>query len=230
MRFQKKNLVFGCLLCVSLYLTGCESTQALPDTYDHFEQTYSVQNADGRLAGQTVPGTVSGESESGLDVSANISVAEFDFSTSGDDTRLTLPGIVTLNMTSGEAELDHDAQTEQSCSFAAYLTEAISNESLDTQLADTEGSSVCSAYETAQLFAAGLQYDWFLDAASADVDSNNQTEGGMTMLAKLPYEDAQTGLCEALYYRDADENYYISVFLGAPDEETLQEQISALLD
>lgn len=230
MRFQKKLLVSGCLLCLSLYLTGCESTQELPDTYHDFEQSYSVQNADGRLAGQTAPGTISGESESGLDVSADIPVTEFDFSTSGDDTRLTLPGVVTLNVTSGEAELDHEAQTEQSCSFAAYLTAAISDESLDAQPADTEETPVCSAYEAAQLFAAGLQYDWFLDAASADVDSENQTEGGLTMLARLSYEDAQTGLCEALYYRDADENYYISVLLGASDEETLQEQISVLLD
>ena len=230
MRFQKKLVVFSILVCTSLYLTGCENTGTLPDTYNNFEQSFSVQNADGRLAGQVAPGTVSGQSDSGLDSAANIEVREFDFSTSGDDTRFSLPSVLTLNLTSGEAEIDHDAQTEQSCSFASYLTAAMTEESLDAQ-PDAEDGTVCSAYEAAQLFAAGLQYDWFLNAVSAAADSeDSSTETDLSMIAQLSCEDAQIGLCEALFYRDADENYYISVLLGASDEETMQEQISVLLN
>lgn len=230
MRFQKKLVVFSMLVCTSMYLTGCENTGTLPDTYNNFEQSFSVQNADGRLAGQAAPGTVSGQSDPGLDSAANIEVREFDFSTSGDDTRLSLHGVVTLNLTSGQAEIDHDAQTEQSCSFAAYLTAVMTEKSLDAQ-PDAEDDTVCSAYEAAQLFAAGLQYDWFLDAVSVAADSeDSSTETDLSMIAQLSYEDAQIGLCEALFYRDADENYYISVLLGASDEETMQEQISVLLN
>ena len=40
MRFQKKLVVFSMLVCTSLYLTGCENTGTLPDTYNNFEQSF----------------------------------------------------------------------------------------------------------------------------------------------------------------------------------------------